>query len=256
MGFMIARGGAAARSVGLSIGVSTNNYDVAAAVAAAGRSIAQTGLNVVISIANGVIVGSTSTSVAALRTNSGWGAGPPVRIIVPSGSARIQGRGGNGGSGLQRGTTGDSPCDTPGGLRGGGGGGAGTNGGTGGSASGGAGTASGGGSGGTNAPSGTCNYALETTGGTGGPAIEATSGGPSIVLEPASGATLEVWGGGGGGGGSNTAGGAGGAGGGPGLDGANAASGNPGGAHGKAYSTPGAATITEAGAGTIDDRGA
>ena len=213
------------------------------------------GRDVLVFLTSGVIVGSTSTSTAAFSTGSGWGSGwGSVQIIVASGSARIQGKGGAGGVGFQRGTLVESVCEA-GGLRGGGGGGAGTQVGAGANASGSSGTATAGGSGGTANPAGNCNFALDGNGLPGGVALEATSGGPNVQLRPAAGQTLEVWGGGGGGGGSSSGATAGGAGGGPGLDGAAAASGSAGGAHGKAYSTPGAATITEIGPGTVDDRG-
>lgn len=240
----------------VSITVSTDNV-VLSSLFTAGQISGNNG-HVNVTISNGVIIGSTSTSTAAFLSGSGWGTGWTVDILVPSGSARIQGKGGNGGTGADRFTFAEGNCDF-GGDMGGGGGGAGTTVGSGASNGGGAGTATSGGAGGAASTSGNCAPANNSVaGGSGGNALEATSGGPSLFLRPSVGATLEVWGGGGGGGG---AGGAGsptaGAGGGPGLDGAagGGANGKPGGANGLAYSTPGAATITESGPGTIDDRG-
>ncbi len=254
-------GGSGAITVNITASVNDfvlkNHAAVAGAFASAGN-----GRVVRVFLSNAVIIGSTSTSTAGFSTGSGWGSNWTVDIIVASGSARIQGKGGVGGNGEHR-TGGGNPF-----FMGGGGGGAGTQVGgigqptanpipPGTSTQAGTGTATAGGTGGTcSTTDGTTPTGSPTAGGAGGAALEATSGGPNVLLKPAAGATLEVWGGGGGGGGAFTTN-TGGAGGGPGLAGsAGGGSGGAGGAAGAKYSTPGAATITETGPGTIDDRGA
>ena len=248
----------------LSISSSENDYVLYDKLSAAGHSPGTatpgSGRTIIrVTISNSVIVGSTSTSTAAFRTHdgdtygSGWSAADCQIIAAGTNTGTIQGKGGAGGSGSDF-TTGSGEE-----FGGGGGGGAGTQvgaaglkGGVG-ANDGNPGTASAGGTGGTKGGP-AAGVDGGSAGGAGGVALEASSGGPNITLRPEIGATLRVWGGGGGGGGGfdNT----GGTGGGPGLDGnADASATNAGGANGNAYSTPGAATITETGPGTIDDRG-
>lgn len=234
----------------LSIPSSANDYNIFTAASAIGEPDRNVRSGVVrVTLADGVVVGSTSSSTPGMQSGSGWGTGWSIEIIVGSGnSARIQGAGGAGGFGDVI-----ELLPTPR-IRGGGGGGAGTVVGAGGSALGSDGTATSGGLGGSNAESGTVAIP-RTDGVAGGVAIEATDGGPDITLAPESTATLEVWSGGGGGGGSSSNSFAGGAGGDPGQAGVSATVGGAGGAAGVAYSEPGSASIIEGGAGTIDKLG-
>lgn len=216
---------------------------------------------VIVYLDDSVVIGSTSTATGGLVTGSGWGAGWRVRIIIRSGdSARIQGKGGVGGVGRISNVTGEA--------MGAGGGGAGTQAGAGhvyGASQpdindGQNGTATAGGAGGTSAVTIDADATAAAAGGVGGPAIVVTAdaNAPPVTLEPESTATLEVWaGGGGGGGGGSGASISGGAGGGPGLSGSTPGGTTPGagGAAGSAYVQTGN-TITEAGDGTIDARGA
>lgn len=241
-------------TINLAVGSSENDYNVCTKIQATGIDPAVvTDGKAVITLADSVIVGSTSASTAAMLTGdcgSAWAYGWTVDVVVGDGdSARIQGKGGAGGAGATRGVIIEG-CDSIG-TAGGGGGGAGTQVGAGANANGSDGTATAGGSGGTNTL-GTCTVSGASAGSTGGDALEATDAGPDVFLLPGTGSTLEVWAGGGGGGGS--ANGTGGDGGDPGASGDSA--GAAGGSAGTALSTPGSATITEGGAGTVDDLGA
>ena len=252
------------RTISLLVGSSENDYVLYDKLSAAGHNPGNAtfggGRTVIRSVcSNGIFLGSTDTGHAAVRTHdgdtygAGWAEADWQIITEGTNTATIQGKGGPGGTGSDF-TTGSGEE-----FGGGGGGGAGTQvgaaglkGGVG-ANDGNPGTASAGGTGGTKGgPSAGVDGG--SAGGAGGVALEASSGGPNITLRPEIGATLRIWGGGGGGGGgfNNT----GGTGGGPGLDGnADASATNAGGANGLAYSTPGSATITETGPGTIDDRG-
>lgn len=263
---LIGFGAGGPRIIMISVSSSTNDYvlyDVLSAAGHAPGSQTKAGGRTIIQVtlSNAVIIGSTSTSTAGFRTHDGdtYGAGwdeADCQIIVGgTNTATIQGKGGVGGDGAEgiEGLGGESG--------GGGGGGAGTQvgaGGTGGinADNGSPGTATAGGAGGAGDAESGDEVVVATAGANGGIALEASSGGPNITLRPASGATLNVWGGGGGGGGGGQ-GESGATGGNPGLDGGTGANGGgAGGTHGAAYSTPGSATITETGPGTIDDRGA
>ena len=255
-------GGPKTRTIILAVSSSENDYVLYDKLSAAGHnpgSATQGGGKTVIKsvCSNSIFLGSTDTGHAAVRTHdgdtygAGWAEADWQIITEGTDTATIEGKGGAGGTGSDF-TTGSGEE-----FGGGGGGGAGTQvgaaglkGGVG-ANDGNPGTASAGGTGGTKGgPSAGVDGG--SAGGAGGVALEASSGGPNITLRPASGATLRIWGGGGGGGGGN-AGVVGGTGGGPGLDGGAGSAG--GGANGLAYSTPGAATITETGPGTIDKRG-
>lgn len=245
------------RTISLVIGSSVNNYNIFSSAAAASPSFPPS-LNVTrglitIQISNGVVVGSTSTATPAMRSSGGWGSGWEIEIIVGSGSARIQGAGGDGGEGNAQPST---ACGSGGGGAGTSPGGSRVYAGSPGGFPGGSGTATSGGAGASGLQVFSGTGGLPQNGYPGGPALEASSGGPNIYLRPASGATLQVWGGGGGGGGSGSSNAAG-NGGDPGLDGLAPPFGGStvGGVHGKAYSLPGSAAIIEAGPGTIDDRG-
>lgn len=253
-------GGATTPVVQLTISSSTNDYNVCSAAQGTGVNPAVVAGGIVrVTLANGVVVGSTSTSTAGMVSGtcgSNWAQQWKIEVLVPSGTARIQGKGGAGGRGSE-GTPGID--DTAGG---GGGGGAGTQVGAGGASAvnaGNPGTATAGGTGGGGSPVGATSPTAAVSGAVGGPALQATAGtnSPNIELRPASGATLQVHGGGGGGGGGsgNNAGGNGGN---PGQDGSAGAGPSPGsgGAHGPAYSTPGTGQILEMGPGTINDLGA
>jgi len=256
--------------VNLAITSSTNDYNICTAVQSTGVNPATTPSGVVtITISNSVIVGSTSSSTPAMQTGdcgSSWQSGWTVTIVVAgTDSARIEGRGGDGG------TAGCTVAFSSIGAGGGGGGGAGTQGGSGGiggsevcgftpvgSEAGTDGTATTGGSGGTHRNGSESGmFAFNPgDGDDGGDALEATDGGPDISLAPESGATLEVWGGGGGGGGGTQGIPAsdGGAGGNYGQNGTAGSGGAPGsgGSNGLAYSEPGSASVVEVGPGTID----
>lgn len=89
----------------LTIAANTNNYDIGAAVLAAGGDKAT---NVQLTINSGVTVGSTSSSTAAMYTGTGWGSGVTINItnngsiVGASGSntSSASGNGGNGGNGI------------------------------------------------------------------------------------------------------------------------------------------------------------
>lgn len=210
-------------------------------------------------LANGVVIGSTSTSTPAMTLGSGWAVSSPLmRVIVASGSARIVGKGGVGGQGAE---VTNVPLGNS--CGGGGGGGGGTQVGDGGDAvspgaDGNPGTATAGGSGGaaSDGASSGGNRAA-SNGAAGGPALEAPGADDVIDLEPASGATLELWGGGGGGAGGRAI-------------GSNGSNGGAGGAPTQAGSTDestlgtggsagantiGSGTVNEVGPGTIDTDG-
>ena len=259
----LAMGSRRFRVISLAVSSSENDYVLYDKLSAAGHRPNEPtnagGRTIIkVTLSNSVIIGSTSTSTAGFRTHdgdtygAGWAAADCQIIVEGTNTATIQGKGGAGGVGYQ-GVPGID--DTTGG---GGGGGAGTQVGAGGASavdSGLPGTQSAGGNGGAGSLTGSVAPTAAGAGANGGTALEASSGGPNITLRPATGATLRVWGGGGGGGGggSNASGGAGG---GPGLDGsAGSGGGGAAGSNGLAYSTPGSATITETGPGTIDDRG-
>lgn len=255
----------------VTINSSQNDTNAFTAADAVGDPSANVGNGEVhVFLGSGVTLGASATSTYGLRAGTGWGNGwKKVRVFVLAGTARIQGKGGNGGNGILQISAGS-------GQGGGGGGGAGTAVGTGGTAGAGAtagspGSATAGGGGGAGALAGGFINLSAGNGQTGGGAILAESGAnvPDIDLEPAIGATLQYWAGagGGGGGGANTGAGvgSGGNGGGPGLAGAAGTGGNgnggatgpgTGGAPGPKITTPGTATINEVGPGTIDARGA
>jgi len=257
---MIGFGAEGSPIVRIAIGSSTNGYVICSAIQAIGIDPATSVAgSAVFTLANGVIIGSTSTSTPALETGdcgSSWkSANWELRIVVAgTDSARIQGRGGNAGAGRDRAI---SDCGVSSTTAGGGGGGAGSNAGSGASLGGSDGTATSGGAGGTSNPVGTIDCSAAQNGQDGGDAIEATDGAPNLILAPESGATLEVWGGGGGGGGNNDASPfTGGAGGSPGMPGgATPGGGTSPGDNGLAYFEPGSASVIEAGPGTIDDLG-
>lgn len=244
------RSGAGGGDIILLITSNVNAYDIFSNASLIGSpGSAAGGRKVIVRLSNGVIVGGNNVgSQSAMKTGTGWGSGWAVDIEVPSGTARIQGYGGRGAIGRTRGNIvgppGEQECSPNGTQDGGGGGGAGTPVGAGGASGGQAGTSTAGGAGGAGNGTGNCTISNGSAATSGGHALEATSGGPNISLKPAAGATLQVWGGAGGGGSSAS-------GGGPGQPG----NGSSPGTNGKAYYTPGAATITEVGPGTIDDRG-
>lgn len=219
------------------------------------------GQTLILYLAPGIIIGATTTADSALQTqDGGWHPswiGQTIQIGVLSGTSRIQGCGGAAGRGARRSDR----------RYGGGGGGCGYNVGAGADAFGQAGTPETGGTGywSSTVNSGPSQAAVNGAGG--GIALAANAGGPNILLAPSAGATLQVWGGGGGGGGGDTRNSPGitypgGNGGGPGLAGASVIGTlhggvvlSVGGPAGSALYTPGSATITVGGAGTVDIRG-
>ena len=95
----------------LTISSNTNNYDIGAAVLAAGGDKAT---NVQLTINPGVTVGSTSTSTAAMYTGTGWSSGTTINIInngsvVGASGSNVTIDAGSSGSGgtRGRGSTGD-----------------------------------------------------------------------------------------------------------------------------------------------------
>jgi len=248
-------------------GTSNTNIVLCTYLQGLGYSVTSGRRTVNVVLANGTVIGSaaSSTPLVSFETGNCGGAWSTwnVKIIVRgTDTARIQGHGGLGGAGEV-----DTGCD----WWGSGGGGAGSAPGlsnTAGTAAcglfpatnpGDPGTATAGGAPGTGevTNSGTTSTIPAEAGHAGGTALRATTGGPNITLEPEASATLQIWAGGGGGGGGAGTSASGGTGGGPGLPGGDAAFGvgAAGGSAGVKYSTPGAATITEVGPGTIDDRG-
>ena len=125
----------------LTISSGTNNYNIKTAAVAAGGDA---NTPVILTINSGVTVGSTSVGTAAMRTDTGWGAGTTI-TITNNGTIR----GGTGGAG----STGSSGSTGSNGSSGGNGGNGNQAGGTGPGYNGGAG--SGGSSGGTGGTGGT-----------------------------------------------------------------------------------------------------
>ena len=81
----------------LSITSSTNNYDISSVVS-------NQNLDVILTINSGVTVGSTSTSVPAMKTGTGWGSGTTITIInngsiIGKSGTNTTGTGGSGGNG-------------------------------------------------------------------------------------------------------------------------------------------------------------
>lgn len=255
----------------LILNITTNqfNYNIFTAVTAllgSAPSGPANGRKVILSLSDGVIIGSTrqvgSADASALIPDFGWGTGWVVWIYVQTGTARIQGVGGNGGFGA-RNTTNDY-FDS-------GGGGAGTIPGSSKSfdnfidQTGQYGTSESGGSGGDGLAlnfTGSSSAFTSTSGNLGGTAIEEYGTVLAIELRPALGATLQVWSGGGGGGGSKSTTPFSGSGGGPGSPGSassnaagttlGAAGGGAGFVYGSIHGNP---IPLEIGPGTIDRRG-
>lgn len=218
------------------------------------RNVSNSSVNVIVS--SGVIIGCSSTLQYAFEVGTGWGSGWSLNLILQSGSARIQGCGGNGGNGRRVAQIGPSGNV----YNGSGGGGAGQFGGGSSSAGpdfgnpGATGTSTAGGAG----ASGEVFYAgsllgtvAATAGGDGGYAIHIPTGAPTLNIRAENSSTWEIWGGGGGGGGRNDTGAAG-TGGGPGLNGV--AGHGAGGLHGVAVFKGVGASFTTF--GTMDIRGA
>ena len=95
----------------LTISSNTNNYDIGAAVLAAGGDKAT---NVQLTINPGVTVGSTSSGTAAMRTGTGWGSGVSITIynngsIIGASASNSTGASGSGGAGGGGGGPG-GPC--------------------------------------------------------------------------------------------------------------------------------------------------
>ena len=84
----------------LTISSNTNNYNIATAVGNAGGSL---NVPVLLTINNGVTVGSTSHSNPAMTTGTGWGANTFVKI---TNNGTIQGANGPAGSTGSTGSTG------------------------------------------------------------------------------------------------------------------------------------------------------
>jgi hypothetical protein len=88
----------------LTISSNTNNYDIGAAVLAAGGDKSTP---VILTINSGVTVGSTSSSTAAMYTGTGWSSGTTINItnngsivgFAGQNTTGTAGNGGNGGSG-------------------------------------------------------------------------------------------------------------------------------------------------------------
>lgn len=79
--------------IALTIAANTNNYNIFSSKGGtyvAGKS------NVTVTINSGVSVGSTSVSVAALDTGTGWASGDTITIVN---NGTVRGRGGDGGDG-------------------------------------------------------------------------------------------------------------------------------------------------------------
>lgn len=237
-----------------------NNLSFATIFSAVAGS-AYAGQTLIIYLANGVTVGSTTQANPALRTSTGWHSswiGQTVFVgIQVSGTARVQGCGGDGGLGARRSNR----------RQAGGGGGAGTSVGLGAAFSGDNGTAEAGGDGGPTDTISSGSNQAPVSGTNGGNAIQATASGPNIGILVVSGSTFQIWGGGGGGGGGDSLTSPsilypGGDGGGPGLSGQDVIATfhggftlTTGGLAGFIYDLPGSATISEIGPGTIDKRG-
>ena len=242
----------------LTISADTNDYDI---FVAAG-SPSDDNVEVWVHGGSGVVVGSTSVGSPGMTRGTGWGANSVVRIKVASGTFRIAGKGPNGGSGA---SWWNGDVKSPSSRMGGGGGGAGgATVGAGGAATspataGSTGTATAGGAGGSGSSAASVvGIVAAGNGSNGGPALEAPNSGEDIELEPAAGATIQLWGAGGSGGGggaSSSSQGDGGAGGAPANAGSNGTGPSPGTGGSAGASKSGSGTINNSGDGTVDEDG-